>query len=160
MAWFDRPRHLPRRHRPAFDPKQCVAAGRCVCPTCERNRVVWLARIAEDRMKGTTLWQIVLIGPALAEPLLLVTPDPERCADALSGGRINVPKPRPERPMFIGFAPFPPDREWSQHGDLAAVRTLPRDTPLTADDLRRHGLRVHECLSKSGRSAREPGEEG
>jgi len=142
MAWFDRPRRRPRRHRPTFGHKQCVAAGRCVCPTCEQNRAVWLARIAEDRLKGATLWQIVLIGPALAEPLLLITADPERCADAVSGGRINVPKPWPKRPMFIGFKPFPPEQEWRDDSELAPMQTLPRDQPLTAAQLRAHGVRL------------------
>jgi hypothetical protein len=43
------------------------------------------------------MWQIVLIGPALAEPLLLVTADPAGCADALSVGRIDVPMVRLDR---------------------------------------------------------------
>jgi hypothetical protein len=148
MARFDRPRRRPRRRsrrrRPEFDLRQCVAAGRCVCPTCVCNRAYWLAGIAQDQAAGVTLWQILLSGPALAEPVLLVTADPAGCADALSGGRIDLSMVRPERPMFIGFAPFPPEREWQHHGELAVVRTLPRDTPLTASHLRRHGLGVHE----------------
>jgi hypothetical protein len=38
MACFDRSRRHPRRRR-GFDPEQCVAAGRFVCPPCTRNRL-------------------------------------------------------------------------------------------------------------------------
>ncbi len=53
-----------------------------------------------------------------------------------------MPTPWPNRPMFIGFKPFPPEQEWRDYTELAAVRTLPRDQPLTAAELRAHGVRL------------------
>src|SRR5262245_45185492 len=140
MASVERP---PRRAR-ASDRGHRFVGGRCVCPDCQRNRARWLAGVARARAVGVTLWQVMLSGPALYEPLLLMTDDPERCADGLNGETIAVPKRWPRRPMFIGFSPLPPPSTWSDQDQLTTVLSLPLDQPLTLDQLPAHGVRVRE----------------
>ena len=102
--------------------------------------------IAEARAAGVTLFQFVLGGPALAEPLLIITDDPERCADALNAETIAVPKLSPELPMTIAVTPLPPARTWRDADQLAKVQALPRNEPLTAAQLRAHGVRLREFV--------------
>jgi hypothetical protein len=93
-----------------------------------------------------TLWQFTLGGPALAESMVIITGDPERCADALDAETIGVPKLRPEQPMAITPLPLPPASAWRDADQLAKVQALPRNVPLTAAQLRAHGVRLREFV--------------
>jgi hypothetical protein len=93
-----------------------------------------------------TLFQFVLGGPALAEPLLIITDDPERCANALNAEVIAVPKRWPARPMTIAVSPLPPVGTWRDADQLAKVQALPRNEPLTAAQLRAHGVSLREFV--------------
>jgi hypothetical protein len=93
-----------------------------------------------------TLWQFALGGPALAESMVIITDDPERCADALDAETIGVPKLRPEQPMAITPLPLPRASAWRDADQLAKVQALPRNVPLTAAQLRAHGVRLREFV--------------
>jgi hypothetical protein len=95
---------------------------------------------------GATLFQFVLGGPALAEPLLIITNDPVQCAAALDAGTIVVPKRGPELPMTIAVTPLPPVGPWRDADQLTKVQALPRNEPLTAAQLRAHGVRLRKFL--------------
>jgi hypothetical protein len=127
-----------------------------VCANCQGNRARWLAGVARARAAGVTLWQVMLTGPALDDPLLLITDDPERCADGLNAETIPVPKRWPQRPMFIGFSPLPPPSTWSDQDQLTTVLSLPLDQPLTLDQLRAHGVRVRELSLHSVEQGKRP----
>src|SRR5262249_49077699 len=125
----------PHRRARASDRGHRFVGGRCVCAACQRNRARWLAGVTRARAVGVILWQVMLSGPALDEPLLLITDDPERCADGLNAETIAVPKRWPQRPMFIGFSPLPPPGPWCDQEQLTTVLRLPRDQPLTLDQI-------------------------
>jgi hypothetical protein len=137
---MSRPDRARRRGRRASH------AQPCLCPACVRAHTLWKNSIAEARAAGVTLFRFVLGGPALAEPLLIITDDPERCADALNAETIVVPKRWPERPMTIGITPLPPASAWRDPDQLAKVQALPRNEPLTAAQLRAHGVRLREFV--------------
>ena len=142
MARVDGPHRRPRRHR-ANRPRSCT------CPACVLARACWVESIAHARAAGVTLWQFALGSPALAESMVIITGDPERCADALNAETIAVPKRWPEQPMTIGIMALPPASAWHDTDQLAKVQALPRNAPLTAAHLRARGVRFHE-LSVGG----------
>src|SRR5262245_10026650 len=115
MRGLDRPRRRPRRHR-GGSPKPCR------CLACVHGHALWRERVARARAAGVTLWQFVLCGPALAESMVIVTDDPERCADALNAETIAVLKLRPEQPMAISTMPLPPALAWRDPNQLAKVQ--------------------------------------
>jgi hypothetical protein len=86
------------------------------------------------------------VTPALAEPLLIITDDPQQCADPLNAETIAMPKLSPELPMTIAVTPLPPAGSWWDTDQLAKVQALLRNVPLTAAQLRAHGVRLREFL--------------
>jgi hypothetical protein len=139
MARFDHPRRRPRRHR-GSGPQPCL------CPVCIRSQALWRESIAQARAEGLTLWQFTLGGPALAESMVIITDDPERCAAAIDAETLAVPKQWPERPMTIVVTQLPPVGAWRDADQLANVQALPRNVPLTAAQLRAHGVRLREFV--------------
>jgi hypothetical protein len=76
--------------------------------------------------------------------MVVMTDDPEECADALNTETVSVPKLRPAEPMTIALLPLPPASAWDDTDQLVRVRALPRNEPLTAAKLRGYGVRFHE----------------
>jgi hypothetical protein len=72
--------------------------------------------------------------------MVIITDDPERCADALNAETITVPKLRPEQAMTITLVPLPPASAWHDTDELVRVQALPRNEPLTAATLRARGV--------------------
>jgi hypothetical protein len=83
MAWVGRARRRQRRHR-GSDPQPCL------CPVSVRAHALWVESIARHRAAGVTHWQFALGGPALAESMVIITDDPERCADALTAAQLRA----------------------------------------------------------------------
>jgi hypothetical protein len=139
MARLHRSRRRPSRHR-GSGPQPCL------CPACLCGQALWRESIVQARAAGVTLFQFVLGGPALAEPLLIITDDPERCAAAIDAETLAVPKRCPARPMTIVVTQLPPVGAWRDADQLAKVQALPRNEPLTAAQLRAHGVRLREFV--------------
>jgi hypothetical protein len=81
--------------------------------------------------------------------MVIMTDDPEGCADALNAETIVVPKRWPRKPMTITTVPVPPVAAWPDTAQLVRLQGLPRHEPLTTAQLRARGVRLHE-LSLGG----------
>src|SRR5262245_6754383 len=132
-------RSPPARRSAPAPSRLCTAANRARKADMSPNR--FRKTIALDRAYGVTLWQVILLGDALRETLVLFTEDPVRICEAFWKGNLEAPRWRQRSPGDLRTLPVPPVAEdMDEEEPLRVVRALQRDRFFTTSELTARGI--------------------